>query len=194
MEKPIRGWKGELVRVHRRLVDLFPRTEVCERSLSYLEGLLSDCERKNGWQVAERVGDAAPYGIQYLLGRARWDADQLQVRLSEYVKDELSSPDAVLILDETGFLKKGIHSAGVQRQYSGTAGRIENSQIGVFLCYSAKRGYALVDRELYLPEQWTGDRERCRRADIPDKIEFQTKPMLGKQMLERAFKAVRVMV
>ena len=189
MEKPIRGWKGELVRVHRRLMDLFPRSEVCERSLSYLEGLLSDCERKNGWQVAERVGDGSPYGMQYLLGRARWSADQLQARLSEYVQDELSDPDAVLILDETGFLKKGIHSAGVQRQYSGTAGRIENSQIGVFLCYAAQRGYALVDRELYLPEQWAGDRERCRRANIPDKIAFQTKPMLGKQMLERAFQA-----
>ena len=107
---------------------------------------MSGCERKNGWQVAECVGDASPYGMQYLLGCARWDADALQARLSEYMQDRLGSPDAVLILDETGFLKKGSHSAGVQRQYSGTAGRIENSQIGVFLGYAVERGYALLAR------------------------------------------------
>jgi SRSO17 transposase len=189
MEKAIRGWKGELMRAHRRMGDLFARSEVRERSLAYLEGLLSGCERKNGWQVAECVGDASPYGMQYLLGRARWDADALQARLSSYVEDKLGSPDAVLILDETGFLKKGTHSAGVQRQYSGTAGRIENSQIGVFLGYAGKRGYALLDRELYLPLQWAEDGARRRAAGIPDQIEFQTKPMLGRQMLERAFQS-----
>jgi SRSO17 transposase len=150
---------------------------------------LSGCERKNGWQVAECVGDASPYGVQYLLGRARWDADALQARLGEYVEDKLGSPDAVLILDETGFLKKGTHSAGVQRQYSGTAGRIENSQIGVFLGYAGKRGYVLLDRALYLPQQWAEDGARRRAAGIPDQIEFQTKPMLGRQMLERAFQS-----
>ena len=148
MEKTIRGWKGELMRAHQRMGDLFARSEVRDRSRAYLEGLLSGCERKNGWQVAECVGDASPYGMQYLLGRARWDADALQARLSEYVQDKLGSPDAVLILDETGFLKKGTHSAGVQRQYSGKAGRIENSQIGVSLGYAGERGYALLDREL----------------------------------------------
>jgi SRSO17 transposase len=189
MEKTIRGWKGELMRAHQRMGDLFARSEVRERSLAYLEGLLSGCERKNGWQVAECVGDASPYGMQYLLGRARWDADALQARLSEYVQDKLGSPDAVLILDETGFLKKGTHSAGVQRQYSGTAGRIENSQIGVFLGYAGERGYALLDRELYLPQSWAEDGARRQAAGIPDEMEFQTKPMLGRQMLERAFQS-----
>jgi len=187
MEKTIRGWKGELMRAHQRMGDLFARSEVRDRSLAYLEGLLSGCERKNGWQVAECVGEASPYGMQYLLGRARWDADALQARLSEYVQDKLGSADAVLILDETGFLKKGTHSAGVQRQYSGTAGRIENSQIGVFLGYAGERGYALLDRELYLPQSWAEDGARRRAAGIPEEMEFQTKPMLGRQMLERAF-------
>lgn len=189
MKKTIRGWKGELMRAHQRMGDLFVRSEVRDRSLAYLEGLLSGCERKNGWQVAECVGDASPYGMQYLLGRARWDADALQARLSEYVQDKLGSPDAVLILDETGFLKKGTHSAGVQRQYSGTAGRIENSQIGVFLGYAGERGYALLDRELYLPQSWAEDGPRRQAAGIPDGMEFQTKPMLGRQMLERAFQS-----
>ena len=189
MEKSIRGWQKELVRVHQRMGDLFPRSEVRERSLAYLEGLLSHCERKNSWQVAEWAGEAAPYGMQYLLDRARWDAAAVQARLSEYVKEELGSPDAVLVLDETGFLKKGIHSAGVQRQYSGTAGRIENSQVGVFLCYAGQRGYVLLDRELYLPLSWSEDSERCRAAGIPEGVQFQTKPMLGRQMLERALAA-----
>jgi SRSO17 transposase len=189
MEKTIRGWKDKLMGAHRQMGDLFARSEVRERSLAYLEGLLSDCERKNGWQVAECVGDASPYGMQYLLGRARWDADALQARLSEYIEDKLGSPDAVLILDETGFLKKGTHSAGVQRQYSGTAGRIENSQIGVFLGYAGKRGYALLDRELYLPQSWAEDAAGRRAAGIPEQIEFQTKPMLGRRMLERAFQS-----
>jgi SRSO17 transposase len=105
MEKTIRGWRDELMRAHQQMVDLFARSEVRDRSLAYLEGLLSGCERKNGWQVAECVGDGSPYGMQYLLGRARWDADALQARLSEYVQEELGSPDAVLVLDETGFLK-----------------------------------------------------------------------------------------
>lgn len=126
---------------------------------------------------------------QCLLGRARWDADALQARLREYVQDKLGSPDAVLILDETGFLKKGSHSAGVQRQYSGTAGRIENSQIGVFLGYAGKRGHVLLDRELYLPQTWVEDGERCRAAGLPEEVHFATKPMLGKRMLERAFQA-----
>jgi SRSO17 transposase len=189
MKASIKGWKGELVRLHQRMGDVFARSEVRERSLAYLEGLLSGCERKNSWQVAERVGDASPYGMQYLLGRARWDADMLRTRLSEYVKEELGSGDAVLVLDETGFLKKGLHSAGVQRQYSGTAGRIENSQVGVFLCYASERGYVLLDRDLYLPQQWVEDGPRCRAAGIPKEVAFMTKPMLGKRMLERAFQA-----
>ena len=187
MKATIRGWKVELVRLHQRMGDLFPRSEVRERSLAYLEGLLSHCERKNSWQVAEWAGEASPYGMQYLLDRARWDADRVQSRLCEYVKEELGSRDAVLVLDETGFLKKGTHSVGVQRQYSGTAGRIENSQVGVFLCHASQRGYVLLDRELYLPQQWIEDGPRCRAAGIPAEVDFQTKPMLGRRMLERAF-------
>ena len=187
MQLSIRRWKGELVRLHQRMGDLFARSEVRERSLAYLEGLLSSCERKNSWQVAEWAGEASPYGMQYLLDRARWDADAVQARLGEYVKEELGSRDAVLVLDETGFLKKGMHSAGVQRQYSGTAGRIENSQVGVFLCYASQRGYVLLDRELYLPQQWVEDSPRCRAAGISKEVSFATKPMLGKRMLERAF-------
>jgi SRSO17 transposase len=189
MKKAIAGWKDELVRAHERIADLFARSEVRERSLAYLEGLLSGCERKNSWQVSEWSGEAAPYGMQYLLDRARWDAGAVQARLSAYVKEKLGAPDAVLVLDETGFLKKGIQSAGVQRQYSGTAGRIENSQIGVFLCYASKRGYVLLDRELYLPQDWVEDSPRCRAAGIPEEVDFATKPMLGKRMLERAFQS-----
>jgi len=189
MKASMQGWKGELVRLHQRIGDVFARSEVRERSLAYLEGLLSGCERKNSWQVAECVGDASPYGMQYLLGRARWDADMLRTRLSEYVKEALGSRDAVMVLDETGFLKKGLHSAGVQRQYSGTAGRIENSQVGVFLGYVSQRGYVLLDRELYLPQSWAEDGARRRAADIPEQTEFATKPMLGRRMLERAFQA-----
>jgi len=189
MEDSIRRWRDELVRAHQLIGDVFARSEVRERSLGYLEGLLSGCERKNSWQVAEWAGEATPYGMQYLLDRARWDADAVQARLSAYVKEELGSRDAVLVLDETGFLKKGVHSAGVQRQYSGTAGRIENSQVGVFLCYASARGYVLLDRELYLPQEWMADAQRCRAAGVPEQIQFQTKPMLGKRMLERAFQA-----
>ena len=160
-----------------------------ERSQAYLQGLLSGCQRKNSWQVAEWVGEASPYGMQYLLDRSRWDPGVVQARLSEYVKQALGSPDAVLVLDETGFLKKGVHSAGVQRQYSGTAGRIENCQIGVFLGYASPRGHTLLDRELYLPQEWVEDGSRCRAAGIPEPVQFATKPMLGRRMLERAFRA-----
>lgn len=189
MKKTIQAWKAELERAHQGIADLFARSEVRERSLSYVEGLLSGCERKNSWQVAEWVGEGSPYGMQYLLDRARWDANAVQARLSEYVQKEFGSADAVLVLDETGFLKKGTHSAGVQRQYSGTAGRIENSQVGVFLCYASQRGYVLLDRELYLPQSWTEDSSRCRAAGIPEEIHFATKPRLGQQMLERTFQA-----
>jgi SRSO17 transposase len=189
MEKAIEGWQEELERLHARMADLFARSEVRQRSLSYLQGLLSGCERKNSWQVAEWVGDGSPDGMQYLLDRSRWDANMMQGRLSEYVKEELGSTEAVLVLDETGFLKKGVHSAGVQRQYSGTAGRIENCQIGVFLCYASTRGYALLDRELYLPQDWVENKPRCRAAGVPEQIEFTTKPMLGKRMVERALAA-----
>jgi SRSO17 transposase len=186
MEKRISGWKRELLRAHDLIAGLFARSEPRAQSLAYLQGLLSGCERKNGWQLAEWMEEVTPYRMQHLLDRARWDADSARDQLRDYVLEELNSPDAVLIVDETGFLKKGIHSAGVKRQYTGTAGRIENSQVGVFLCYGSDKGAALVDRELYLPQEWAADGERRRSAAIPDAVEFATKPELARRMIGRA--------
>jgi SRSO17 transposase len=157
--------------------------------MSYLTGLLSPAERKNSWQLAEIMGAPNPYGFQHLLGRADWQPDTLRDSLRTYVTDYLADPDAIGVIDETGFLKKGVHSAGVARQYSGTAGRIENCQMGVFLAYASRYGQTLLDRELYLPAAWTSDRARCERAGIPEDRTFVTKPALAQQMLARAFKA-----
>jgi SRSO17 transposase len=189
MEKRLSGWKRELLRAHGRIAGLFARSEVRERSYTYLQGLLSHCERKNGWQLAEWMGEAAPHRVQHLLDRSRWDADAARDQVREYVLEELSDPEVVLIADETGFLKKGLHSVGVKRQYTGTAGRIENSQVGVFLCYATQQGAALVDRELYLPEEWAADGPRRRAAAVPEETEFATKPELARRMIERALKA-----
>jgi SRSO17 transposase len=186
MEKRLSGWKRELLRAHDLIAGLFARSETRVRSLAYLQGLLSNCERKNGWQLAEWMGEASPYAVQHLLDRARWDADQVRDQIRSYALEELSSADAVLIVDETGFLKKGRHSTGVKRQYSGTAGRIENSQVGVFLCYGSDKGAALVDRELYIPQEWAEDRERRSEAGIPESLEFATKPELARRMIGRA--------
>ena len=186
MEKRISGWKRELLRAHGLIAALFARSEPRAQSLAYLQGLLSGCERKNGWQLAEWMEEVTPYRMQHLLDRARWDADSARDQLRDYVHQELNSSDAVLIVDETGFLKKGIHSAGVKRQYTGTAGRIENSQVGVFLCYGSDHGAALVDRELYIPQEWAADGERRRTAGIPDTVEFATKPELARRMIGRA--------
>ena len=175
--------------LERRIAPVFARSEARERALAYLAGLLSPAERKNSWQLAEITGDANPYGFQHLLGRAEWEPDVLRDRLRGYISDYLATPDAVGVLDETGFVKKGKHSVGVSRQYSGTAGRIENSQVGVFLSYASSLGHTLLDRELYLPAVWTDDHERCRRAGVPDEREFATKPVLAQQMLERTFQA-----
>src|SRR5215207_595018 len=175
--------------LERRISPVFARSDARKRALAYLAGLLSPVERKNAWQLAEINGDPNPYGFQHLLGRADWDSDVLRDRLRSYVIDYLASPDAVGVLDETGFVKKGQHSVGVSRQYSGTAGRIENCQIAVFLSYATSLGHTLLDRELYLPASWTGDRHRCQRAGVPDERAFATKPELAQQMLERAFQA-----
>ncbi len=193
MEKRLSGWKRELLRAHGRIAGLFARSEVRERSYAYLQGLLSHCERKNGWQLAEWMGEAAPYRVQHLLDRSRWDADAARDQVREYVLEELSDPEAVLIADETGFLKKGLHSVGVKRQYTGTAGRIENSQVGVFLCYATHQGAALVDRELYLPEEWAADGPRRRAAAVPEETEFATKPELARRMIERTLQGGRTL-
>src|SRR5437899_11059096 len=140
---------------------------------------ISDVARKNAWQVAEEMGEATPYAIQHVLDRAKWDCDGVRDELHAYVREALSTPDAVLVLDETGFLKKGDKSVGVQRQYSGTAGRIENCQLGVFLSYTSPKGHTLIDRELYLPKSCIAEPERCRKADIPEDVKFATKPELA---------------
>lgn len=181
----VRAWQQYWHEIKKRVAPVFARSEARERAMSYLAGLLSPAERKNSWQLAEIQGDSNPYGFQHLLGRAEWDAEELRDRLQSYVSDHLATGEAIGVLDETGFLKKGSHSAGVARQYSGTAGRIENCQIGVFLSYASEHGQTLLDRELYLPEAWTSDRERCRRAGIPEERTFATKPLLARWMLQR---------
>ena len=187
--KQIHDWAAELEALSDRLAPRFGRVEVRHRASGFLCGLLSAAERKNGWQLAEQAGDRTPDGTQRLLNHARWDADEIRDDLRDYVVEHLGDPGGVLVIDETGFLKKGTKSAGVQRQYSGTAGRIENCQIGVFLAYAGPGGHALVDRELYLPQSWTQDRPRCRQAGVPDRVEFHTKPQLARAMLARALDA-----
>lgn len=180
---------AELDSLHARISGRFTRSEPRRRAREYVTGLIAGLERKNGWTLAERAGEVGPDGMQRLLRRADWDVDGVRDDVREYVADRLGDRDAVLIADDTGFLKKGLRSAGVQRQYSGTAGRTENCQIGVFLAYASRHGHALVDRELYLPESWTDDRVRCRAAGIGDEVEFTTKPRLVMAMLERALAA-----
>jgi SRSO17 transposase len=188
-EQQVQAWAGELDALRRRIAPRFYRTEMRERAGAFIRGLLSGVERKNGWQLAEQAGESIPDGMQRLLSRARWDVDGVRDDVRDYVVEHLGEPGGVLVVDETGFLKKGRKSAGVQRQYSGTAGRIENCQPGVFLAYRSARGQALIDRELYLPRSWTDDRARCREAAVPDSVGFATKSQLAQRMLERALEA-----
>jgi SRSO17 transposase len=187
--RAIRAWGAGLDALHTRLGRRFVRAEPRRRVLAYLRGLLSSIERKNGWQLAEQAGEPTPDGMQHLLARADWDADAVRDDLRAYVIEQLGDRDAVLVVDETGFVKKGNKSVGVQRQYSGTAGRIENCQIGVFLVHASARGRTFLDRELYLPKAWTVDAARRREAAVPETVEFQTKPQLAQAMLERALDA-----
>jgi SRSO17 transposase len=175
--------------LQQRIHPTFNRADARSRALSYISGLLSPAERKNSWQLAEISGNPNPYGFQHLLGRASWDANTLGDQLRTYITDHLHDAQAIGVLDETGFLKKGRHSTGVIRQYSGTAGRVENCQIGVFLNYASRHGHTLLDRELYLPAEWTNDPDRCQQAGVPDNQAFATKPALARTMLERTFTA-----
>jgi SRSO17 transposase len=184
-----RSWADQLQSLAESIGHNFPRSEPRQRAMAYLKGLLSPVERKNSWQLAEQAGDPAPYAVQHLLGRAQWSADAVRDDLRAYVIKHLADLECVLILDETGFLKKGNKSAGVARQYSGTAGRIENCQIGVFLVYASSKGRTFLDRELYLPKAWADDRVRCEAAAIPEEARFATKLQLGRRMLQRAFAA-----
>jgi len=183
------GWAKGLDELTQRLAPRFARVEPRRRLLAYLRGLLAPSGRKNGWQLAEAAGDRTPDGMQDFLGRMRWDADAVRDDLRAYVVEHFGDPGAVLVLDETGFVKKGEKSAGVQRQYSGTAGRVENCQVGVFLGYASRHGHALIDRALYLPEGWAGDPARRAGAGVPAGVAFATKPRLGAAMLERALGA-----
>jgi SRSO17 transposase len=182
-------WADELQEVKELIGDRFSRSEARERALTYLRGLMSPSERKNGWQLAEQAGDETPYATQHLLGRAVWSADEVRDDLRNYVVKYLGDEEGVLVLDETGFLKKGTKSAGVQRQYSGTAGRVENCQIGVFLAYATREGRTFLDRELYVPQSWAEDQQRRAEAGIPPEVKFATKPTLGRRMIERAQQA-----
>jgi SRSO17 transposase len=177
LEEDVADWARELDRVGRRIAARFGRVEPRQRAMAYLRGLLAPVERKNGWQLAEAAGDGTPDAMQDFLSRMRWDADAVRDDLRDYIVEHLGDPEAVLVLDETGFVKKGTKSVGVQRQYSGTAGRIENCQIGVFLAYASSKGHALIDRALYLPESWARDAARRHDAGVPEGVAFTT--MIG---------------
>jgi SRSO17 transposase len=185
----VEAWAAGLAEVHARIAPRFARSEPRERVLAYVRGLLAPLERKNSWTLAERAGEAIPDGMQRLLAYADWDADAVRDDMRDYVVEHLGDPAGVLVVDETGFLKKGTKSAGVARQYSGTAGRVENCQIGVFLGYATAAGRTFLDRELYLPKAWAEDRPRRAEARVGEDVEFATKPELAMRMLGRAIDA-----
>jgi SRSO17 transposase len=185
----VESWRSRLEDLFACFAGRFSRVEPRRYAQAYIRGLLAPLERKNGWTLAEASGFKSPNGLQDFLQSPAWNPDLVRDDVRGYVIEHLGEPDGVLIADETGFLKKGIRSAGVQRQYSGTAGRTENCQIGTFLCYASGKGRALIDRELYVPVSWTGDRDRCRAAAIPDEVEFATKPVQARMMLARAIAA-----
>jgi SRSO17 transposase len=185
----LEDWQSNREGLEARIAHRFARSEVRHRAQRYLAGLLAQVERKNGWQMAEHLGESGPQGVQRLLNAARWDADAVRDDLRDYAVEHLGDSAGVLVIDETGFVKKGTKSAGVQRQYSGTAGRIENCQVGVFLAYASIRGKAFLDRELYLPSSWAQDGPRREEAGIPADVQFATKPELARRMLVRSFRA-----
>ena len=185
----VEGWAAEFERLCERIGPRFTRPEVRRRAAGFLRGLLGGVDRKNGWQLAEHAQETTPDGMQRLLTTSRWDPGALRDDVRGYIVEQLGDPDGVLVVDETGFLKKGTKSAGVQRKYSGTAGRIENCQVGVFLTYASTKGRALVDRELYLPKEWSADPARRTEAHVPERVGFRTKPQLAQAMLERAVEA-----
>jgi SRSO17 transposase len=182
-------WVQDLFRLHARIAPRFARPEPRRRALWYLQGILSDVSRKNGWQLAEHAGEAHPHGMQRLLSHAVWDTDGVRDDLRSYLIEQLGTESAILVIDETSFPKRGSHSAGVGWQYCGTSGQVENCQVGVYLSYVTARGHALIDRELYLPLSWCEDVDRRRVAHIPDSVRFQTKPELAAKMIERTRQA-----
>lgn len=185
----IAAWQEALEALATRIGPRFARPEVRTRAGKFVAGLLEPLQRRNGWQLAEAVDERSPDGVQRLLRTARWDADAVRDDLRAYVVEHLGDPAAALVIDETGFLKKGTKSVGVARQYSGTAGRIENCQIGLFLAYASPRGHAFLDRALYLPKVWAEDAARREAAGVPAEVGFATKGELAQAMLARAFAA-----
>lgn len=183
------AWEAELGLLKARVGSVFPRIEVRTTAGAFIDGLLSGAERKTGWLMAEQAGLDRPYRMQSLLGRSSWSADALRDVVRGYVFEALGDPDGVLVVDETGFVKKGVHSVGVARQYSGAAGRIENSQVGVFLAYASRFGQALIDRRLYLPESWAGDAERRAKAQVPEDVAFATKIAMARDLIAAALDA-----
>jgi SRSO17 transposase len=182
-------WASSLRDVKARMRSLFGDVRVASSANQFLDGLLSDERRKTGWMRAEAAGDPGPWRQQAVLGRSRWDAEALVALVRDYVVENLADPDAVLVIDETGFLKQGKTSCGVGRQYTGSAGKITNCQIGVFATYASRHGHAFIDRRLYLPKAWTDDPLRMAAAHVPPGTVFATKPALARQMIERAIAA-----
>jgi SRSO17 transposase len=182
-------WALTLRQLHARIAPRFARAEPRQRVLRYLQAVLSGVERKNGWQLAEQAREATPYGMQRLLASAVWDADLVRDDLRNYVLEQLGTHEAIVAIDETSFPKRGCKSAGVHVQYCGTTGQVQNCQVGVFLSYVTAKGHSLIDRELYLPLDWTDDPKRCQEAHIPESVRFQTKPELAVQMMERLHQA-----
>jgi len=192
----VAGWSGSLLRWERELTELkdrlapvFGRSEIRQSAGAFIDGALSGIARKTGWQLAEQAGLDRPYRMQSLLGRSCWDADALRDLVREEVIGCLGDRSGVLVVDETGFLKKGTHSVGVARQYSGTAGRVENCQIGVFLGYASRLGQALIDRRLYLPEAWAENDARRSQVQVPDSVTFATKPQIACELIAAALDA-----
>ena len=182
-------WQRGLNELMGRIAPRFGRVEPRRRVGKLVLGLLVGLPRANGWTIAEHAGDRTPDGMQHLLSRARWDHEAVREDLRDYVVEHLGDTEAVLVVDETGDLKKGTDTVGVQRQYTGTAGRIENAQVAVYLSYSSASGHAFIDRALYLPRSWTDDPDRCAAAGVPAGTSFATKPALAAQMIERALDA-----
>ncbi|RZF58279.1 IS701 family transposase [Sphingomonas populi] len=189
IETTLELWASGLRDAKTRMRAVFKQARVAASAGLFLDGLLGDARRKTGWMRAELAGDPGPWRQQALLGRAHWDADALRDVVRDYALEVLSDDDAVLVIDETGFLKQGKGSCGVHRQYTGSAGKITNCQIGVFAAYVSRHGHALIDRALYLPEVWTNDTERMKRASVPEGAEFATKPQLAVEMIKRAIAA-----
>src|SRR3954465_3065494 len=189
VEQMLELWCGELRQVKAHLKALFAHPSVAASAAAFLDGLLGPERRKTGWMRAEAAGDPGPWRQQAVLGRSRWDADALRDLVRDYTLATLAVPDAVLVIDETGFLKQGTSSCGVQRQYTGSAGKITNCQVGVFAAYVSDRGHAFIDRQLYLPRSWTDQPGRRRAAHVPDDLHFATTPAIAVAMLGRALGA-----